>query len=31
MNILGKETNKNNNILFYIYNNGMVEKKIIID
>jgi len=31
-NLLGKETNASyNEILFYIYNDGTVEKKLIID
>ena len=29
--LLGRETNQTNQLLFYIYDNGTVEKRIIID
>ena len=31
IDLLGKESKKTNEILYYIYDNGTVEKKIIID
>jgi hypothetical protein len=31
IDIFGRETNANNQLLFYIYDDGTVEKKIIIE